>query len=93
MECSCSPDSTKQVIPKPLDLHVLTAYQAEKHEHISSYAELGELPGVLPTRSEQDSSEADTKADIREVEQEEQIPCCLPQPNCNGFEYQPQNDG
>ena len=37
--------------------------------------------------------DADAEADIREVQQEEQVACCLPQPNCNGFEYQPQNDG
>jgi hypothetical protein len=74
-------------------LHVLTAYQAEEHKHISTYAELGELPGVLPACSKQDSPEADAEADIREVQQEEQVACCLPQPNGNSFEYQPQNDG
>ena len=39
------------------------------------------------------SSWADEEADIREIQQEEQIPCCLPQPYGNGFEYQLQDNG
>ena len=93
VERTCSPDTTKQIIPQSLNLHILSANQSEEHKHICTYAKLGELPGVLPTRSEQDASKADAEADIREVQQEKQIPCRLPQPYGNGFEYQPQNDG
>ena len=39
------------------------------------------------------SSWADEEADIREIQQEEQVPCCLPQPYGNGFEYQLQDNG
>lgn len=83
----------EEVVPEALQLHILTAYQAQEDKDIGTYGKLHELARILPSRCQQGRADAQTASDIGEVEQEEQVARGQPQRHRDGLKNGEQDDG
>ena len=80
----------EQVIPEPLDLHILVGDHAEVQQHIAAHRQLYEMAGVAFPGGKQRRPQSEAGSDVAEIQQVEQIVLREPQCDCHRLEQQEQ---
>ena len=59
----------KQIVPEPLDLHILAGDDAEVQQHIAAYRQLHKMAGIAFPGGKERCSQCHTAADVTEIQQ------------------------
>ena len=68
----------KQIVPEPLDLHILVGDDAEVQQHIAANCQLRKMAGIAFPGGKERCSYPKADSDVAEIQQIEQVAFCEP---------------